>query len=296
MDPLDPLSTSDPAAPHTSSISSNRFLLKKAEDRPILGNILKVIRADELGTEFQGVWVATAVPEGEVEGEKTALVHIQGVKLVWKGGKAALAEAAQGRALVRLVAGEAKGREIGELQGVKVYAEVETEATEEKADVDALLRAMSGVFPYNERILAYYLYTHFKQFPTLVAANSDADLPSDLVEAISHLNLGKFRTGVPLSAASAELSTKSESPPAPIPQSSTSELPLEASEALVSIAPTFPQSSPSELPLSETSEALKAEASEVLQAKAVEPPQTQAFDVLSTETSAVQTSQRQVSS
>ena len=254
MDPLDPLSTSDPCAPHTSSISSNRFLLKKAEDKPILGNILKVIRAEELETEFQGVWVATAMPEGEVEGRKTALVHMKGVKLMWKGGKAGLMEAAEGRVMVRLVGGEARGREIGELQGRKVYAELETEAGEEKADVDLLLRAMKGVFPYDERMLAYYLYTHFKEFPTLTTANSEVAPPSDLAESISQLNLGKFRTGVPHSEAPLP-------PPPQAPPLETMEVPLP--EVSKETAPEVPQVEVSDLPKTEASDLLKTEPLEV---------------------------------
>ena len=197
MDPLDPLNTTDPTAPHTSSISSNRFLLKKAEDKPILGNVLKVITADELGTELEGVWLVTAMPESVVEEKRTALVHMRGLKLIWKSGKAAFAAEAEGMVIVRLVAGEAKGSEVGEFQGVKIWAELETAAGEEKAEVDLMLQAMKAVFPYDERILAYYLYTHFKQFPTISVSQAEMTSPSDLIEGISLLHLDKFRTGVP---------------------------------------------------------------------------------------------------
>lgn len=268
MDPLDPLSTSDPTAPHTSSISSNRFLLKKAEDKPIVGNIVKVITADDLEADFPGVWEATAIPESAVEGKRTALVHMRGLKLVWKSGKAALAAEAEGMVMVRLVAGEAKGTEVGELKGVKIWAELETEAGEEKADVDLLLQALCAVFPYDERILAFYLYTHFKLFPTLSSSRSEVTHPSDLVESISQLNLAKFRTGVPFHEA--QIPTSSTETPVDLPaKSETTEIP-QPSAAVPSVVSDIPLPEVLAVPDIPQSEALADDPQPVV----LEPPAT----------------------
>lgn len=200
MDSLDPLSTADPTAPHTSSISSNRFLLKQSEVQPITGNILRLIHSDPLPSDFSGVWLAETGPDYSVSQEQlTALVHLQGVKLVWKLGKARVMEDSEGMVMMRLVAGsEGTGKEIGELQGVKIYSEVETEPSAEEPDVNALLQAMTGVFPYSQRVLAYYLYTQFNVFPS-ISPDPPSTPPADFIESISQLNLIKYRTGVPKS-------------------------------------------------------------------------------------------------
>ncbi|CAG9311282.1 unnamed protein product [Blepharisma stoltei] len=196
VDSLDPLNTSDPVAPHSTTLSSFNYLMKEQTLSFTKGEVLKCLNQIPDLEEDKAWWVGLGrnlLPQNYAPFVPTVMVHINGYKLAFKqDGEVKVAGLIEDETKVvlarlfavdKLIVEQQKGTKIGELQGIGIYALILD--TNENLDLSEEYQALVASFPYPQALLAYYWYIETGVYHGSVERELYDEEPGRLLESLN---------------------------------------------------------------------------------------------------------------